>query len=295
MGSTRKIAILGVENSHARAFMKFVRDSGDFGDIEVCGAYSSEPGAAEKLNSEFGVPVMENYADLAGKIDGLIVTARHGDEHLKFALPYMTDGLPLFMDKPITVSEEDALRFADVCREKGIRFTGGSCCVHCPEVKELRETAAGGRLGRIVCGSVRAPLNTKAKYGGFFFYAQHLTEIMMEIFGRYPRSVRAWMNGQNVFAAFDYGDFPVFASFIEGSYVYRAEISAEKGVTASDICVGETAYRAEFDAFADILRGGGRKISVPDFIAPVFAMNAVVRSLERGGERVPVGRPEGLE
>ena len=86
----KRIAILGCENSHANAFLKFIREKEEFSDIEVVGVYSDQREAAEKLNQQFGVPVLADYADAVGQLDGLIVTARHGDNHflLQGNLPY---------------------------------------------------------------------------------------------------------------------------------------------------------------------------------------------------------------
>ena len=118
-----KIAILGCENSHAKNFLTLISE-GHYPDIEVMGVYSEESEAAQKLCDEFGVDVMENYYSLVGKLDGVMITARHGDNHYKYAKPYMADGIPMFIDKPITCSESEALEFMREARQKGIRLCG---------------------------------------------------------------------------------------------------------------------------------------------------------------------------
>jgi hypothetical protein len=45
----KKIAILGCENSHANAFLKFITGKEEFSDIECIGVYSNDPAASEKL------------------------------------------------------------------------------------------------------------------------------------------------------------------------------------------------------------------------------------------------------
>ena len=119
-----KIAILGCENSHADGFLKAIRDE-NLEDIQVMGVYSSFPGEAEDLHETFGVPVMENYDDLVGQLDGLIITARHGANHYKYAKPYLNDGIPMYIDKPITVSEEEAREFFKEITTRGIPVCGG--------------------------------------------------------------------------------------------------------------------------------------------------------------------------
>ena len=53
-----KIAILGCENSHANAFLKF---GANIEDMEFVGVYSDDMEAAQKLCDEFCVPVMKTY------------------------------------------------------------------------------------------------------------------------------------------------------------------------------------------------------------------------------------------
>ena len=69
----KRIAILGCENSHANAFLKFIREREEFSDVEVVGVYSDQKEAAEKLREQFGVPILEDYADAVGQLDGLII------------------------------------------------------------------------------------------------------------------------------------------------------------------------------------------------------------------------------
>ena len=105
----KKIAILGCENSHADGFLDIIKNNGKFSDVEVIGVYSEENEAAQKLKDEYGVAVMENFADLAGKVDGVMVTARHGAKHLEYIKPYIESGVPVFMDKPITIDPDEAI------------------------------------------------------------------------------------------------------------------------------------------------------------------------------------------
>ena len=99
-----KIAILGCENTHANSFLRQIYKKGRHTDIEVIGIYSDEEEPCQKLHEEFGVPVMKSYDALVGKVDGIMVTARHGANHYKYAKPYLASGIPMFIDKPVTVN-----------------------------------------------------------------------------------------------------------------------------------------------------------------------------------------------
>ena len=103
-----KIAILGCENSHADTFLDFILKEMRYTDVEVIGVYSEDTEAAKKLNEKYGVYTAQSYDEFVGKADGILITARHGGNHLKYAKPYIKSGIPMFIDKPVTVSEEEA-------------------------------------------------------------------------------------------------------------------------------------------------------------------------------------------
>jgi predicted dehydrogenase len=108
----KRIAFLGCENSHADAFIKFIQANPEaFSDVEIVGVYSDDITKSQKLNEKYGVPVLADYADAVGALDGVVITARRGDYHYKYAKPYMESGIPMFIDKPITFSEEEAVEF----------------------------------------------------------------------------------------------------------------------------------------------------------------------------------------
>lgn len=280
----KKIVILGCENSHADNFLSIIKENRKYDDVEVIGVYSDDDSAAEKLREKYGVNVMRGYDEAVGKVDGVVVTARHGANHYKYAKPYIKYGVPTFIDKPITVSEEEAIIFMRECKDSGVKITGGSSCINAKEVLKLKKEVDEEEGGKTIGGYVRAPLNMENEYGGFFFYSQHLAEIVMEIFGRYPESVKAYKTGKNLTVEFCYGDYNVTGLYTEGVYVYSAERFSEKGNSGGIFPLEKYVYETEFDNFYSILSGDEQKISYEDFIAPVFVINAIYRSLKNGKE-----------
>lgn len=282
----KKIAILGCENSHANSFLDFIFNVEKYSDIEVVGVYSNEPAASKALNEKYGVKVLDGYADAVGKVDGLIVTARHGDLHYEYAKPYIESGIPMFIDKPVTIKESEAIEFMRELRNRGIRVTGGSSLKHDHGVKALKEQRLNAVDGDTLGGFVRAPLNCDNIYGGFYFYAPHLVEVVLEVFGRYPVSVEAKRNGDVVTVKFGYGAFDVDGMFVENNYVYYACRSATKSVLGMNLesTDDHNWFKSEFDEFYSVLNGADQPVSYDDFISSVFVMNAIERSLNSGKE-----------
>ena len=287
----KKIAILGCENSHANSFIKFIQQKPEFSDIEIFGVYSNDPSASAKLHDEFGVNVLENYTDAVGAVDGVIITARHGDLHYEYAKPYLDSGIPMFIDKPFTIKESDALELGKALKSKGTKLSGGSSARQDKLVRQLKEEALGRVMGDTVGGIARAPYQPNSEYGGFYFYSQHLVEMICEVFGRYPISVESRLNGRQLTVLFHYESYDAVGIFTENSSKYYLARFAENGDNGGTVNVSSAWFEEEFREFYGLLCGGENSMSYEDFIAPVFILNAIERSI-KSGKSEPVAKFE---
>ena len=282
----KKIVILGCENSHADKFLAILKAEERFSDIEVIGVFSEEREAAEKLNAEFGVPVMDNFDDAVGKVDGVVVTARHGDYHAKFTLPYLPTVKAVFVDKPVTINEEEAVNLMRECRKYGVKVSGGSCLKYVEEVAAIREDVKGEIAGKTLSGVVRAPVSYDNEHGGFFFYSEHLIAMLGEAFGWYPQSVRAERKGAVTTTLFRYPAYDIIGLHTEGYYKYTISRHSEKAMRNEEFPIGGNSpcFLAEWQEFYSILSGNEPHYTEEDIIAPVFILNAMMRSMESGKE-----------
>ena len=276
-----KIAILGCENSHANAFLKLIRENEEYSkNIEVVGVFSIYADAAQKLSEEFGVPVMASFDECVGKVDGLMITARDGKYHYPYAKPYIATGIPMFLDKPITVTQEDAKALVADLKANNVSVCGGSTLMHAPYLKELKKEIESGEHGKCLGGYFRAPVSLVNEYGNFFFYSAHVISMMTEVFGYYPKTVYASRKNDCVDCVVAYEDVNVHLQYVNGSYVYYAMAAMEKGMVGSTVDTG--GYAAEFARFYGILTGTQASEDYADLTASVFIMNAINRSMETG-------------
>lgn len=280
-----KIAILGCENSHANTFLDYIIKDKKYPDIKVLGVYSDDAEAAKKVSDTYGVPVASSFDEYAGEADGIIVTARHGDNHYKYAKPYIKYGIPMFIDKPVTVSEEDANAFMAELKANNVRICGGSVCTFADLVGEMKEVVSSKSEGEVCGGFLRAPIIMDNPYGNFFFYSQHLVEVMCEIFGYYPESAKAFKKGNTVNCTVRYADYDVNLLFTEGSSLYSASVSCTDKICGGTYLL-DGLFEREFESFNKLLLGGASRKSYEDFFAPVFVLNALNRSLESGNEEI---------
>ena len=232
------------------------------------------------------MPIMESYAEAVGKIDGLVITARHGDKHYKFAKPYIESGIPMFIDKPITINEDEAVEFMRELKMRGVRICGGSSLKQDEFVRKLKNERENEMGGKTLGGYVRAPYQSENEHGGFYFYAQHLVEMICAIFGRYPMSVTARKNGSQIHVLFHYTDYDCVGLFCDRNYIYYASRMSERGTSSFDISATNEWFEREFCEFYKLLSGGEQTATYKDIAAPVFVMNAIDRALKSGREEI---------
>ena len=283
-----KIAILGCENSHANSFLNQLKN-GRHPDTTVIGVYSDEEAPCKKLHDDFGVYVMKSYDELVGQVDGIMVTARHGDNHYKYAKPYLASGIPMFIDKPITCDGNEAVEFMREAKKNGVRLCGGSSCKYLPGVVEMAKQIAEGAYGTVRGGNVCAPLAMTSPYGGFYFYSQHLVQMMTTIFGNDVEEVSAIAcNNEAAFVA-KYKDFPITGSFSSEGWYYHATVFGGKDLKADKFEFTSYPFECELDDMHDLLCGKEMKESYDDFIRSVFILNALEASMKSGkAEKVNV-------
>lgn len=279
-----KIAILGTENTHASNFSASLCPKEGkklFDDIELIGVYGDEKfdidgRGIENIKKVSGCKYFaKHYNDFLNEADGIMVTARHGACHLMYVEEYIKRGIPVWIDKPITACPDDALRLIDLAKAHNVPLCGGSSLVHCEEILKMKKYVQGKS---IIGGNVSAPINMNNAYGNFWFYSQHLVEMLVSVFGYEIKSVEAKRHGETVSALYHYEDFDVTA-FFGGGYsvtVYTGNYEAE---TVS-VVLNSDYYIPELIEFHDMLKSKKMPKSYEKLIAPVFVIDATIRAFE---------------
>jgi len=280
------IAILGCENTHANTFLEFIKNDKDFTDVCVAGVYSDDIEAAKKLADLYGVNIMNRYDELQGKVDGVMVTARNGANHLKFIKPYLPYGVSVFVDKPVTISVAEAEEMMKCFKTYKNRFSGGSVMKYCDEIVAMKKELSELGADNIVSGFVKAPAMKNSPYGGLHFYAPHLVEIMCELYGRFPESISAVENEDCITAIFRYKSYDITAAFTEMrvSSNYYALCSAKEKTFLREVNIEQKDFREEFSVFYKSLKYEVDNPDEKEFISPVYILNTVEKALKSGKE-----------
>ncbi len=292
-----KIAILGIENSHAWHFASALAPkTGEkrFPDFELIGFYGESGREDTKVGMERLAQMSSctryaaHYDDFLGEADAVMVTARHGDNHLKYARKYLEAGIPVWLDKPITASIEDFVEVARLQKEYGSLVTGGSTLYYAEGVQAARKFLLDNP-GFAIGGAVSAPVNMVNDYGDFWFYTQHLAEMLLSVFGTDVRSVRAVKNAESVSAIYKYDDFTVNA-FYGGDYAVTIYGKDMKTFSETVALSGES-FLDELTPFLDAVKTGKADRTLDYLRYPVALIDATIRSFTEDRE-VAIVAPE---
>ena len=280
----KRIALIGVENSHAPAFANLIKNNPEkYGDIEIVGVYSYDGAAARKMVDDGLAPMaVDTSSFFLDKVDGVINTARHGDNHYEYCMPYIKAGVPMFIDKPFCIMPHNAAEMITEAEKAGTLLCGGSCLKFAPEMAALKAELASGNIGKVLSASLSAPINMTNPYGNFYFYAGHLAQMLVTMFGL-PASVYAIAREKAVTVLCRYADFEVTLHY--ANYTYSVTVHAEKA-TRYTTCENITAlYEAELDEFCNMLRNGTMEEPYDLLAAPVALLHAIYLSYSTGTEQ----------
>lgn len=277
-----RIGIIGSENSHAAAFSKIFNQSGEYPEMKVVAIYGEDRAASEKIYREYGLEKLcDHPQEMEGMVDAVMVTSRHGGLHFKYVKPFLEKGLPAFVDKPVTCCPDEALQLVRLAAEKKAPFTGGSSTRLVPDTVRFRKAAEEAKAsGKLSGGHVWAPVNMSNPYGGFWFYASHLVEIALTIFGYDPFEVGAFRTDSGVTALLNYGKYAVHLTFSEANYNYGATVIGGE-VTTGSIDISDC-YACEVKEFVHMLNTGEMPQNAHDFVEAVCVMSAIEESLKTG-------------
>jgi len=283
-----RVGIIGTENSHALAFARLLnlpqngaREWEDVKITGICGPEESNRQIQEKTGVDF---IASGPEDFFGKVDAMMITSRKGSLHAGYAMPFIERGIPLFIDKPFTSDPEEAKTLIREAEKRGVPITGGSGCKYACDVQMLAHTADTWKAeGKLLSGAINFSADRDSVYDGFYFYAPHLTEMGLTVFGYDMKSVRAFESAGGVTVAARYKDFDATLHYTKNSAVSTGVLFGKDKNAVREIDIS-LIYRHEVEHFVQMLRTGKMPLPYDRLIRHVTVIAAILRSLESGKE-----------
>lgn len=166
---TDKIGIVGLDTSHAENFSKtlMARSGTTVGGVWDGRAVRKESYVADFCDW-FDAREYDTPNEMVEDVDAAMILTANWDQHRSAAEPFLTAGVPTFVDKPVAGSVEDVEAIEQAARDGGAPLFGGSAVPFHPDIEGMR--ADVGRHDLFSAG-----------FNGPFYYGVHLTDAARRI------------------------------------------------------------------------------------------------------------------
>jgi hypothetical protein len=135
-----RVGIIGTDTSHVIEFTKILNDemSPDHvpgarvvaaykgGSKDVESSYTRVDKYAEELRTRWKIEIVHDIPTLCKRVDAVLLESVDGRAHLEQAKPVIAAGKPLFIDKPLASTLEDAREIARLAKEAGVQWFSSS-------------------------------------------------------------------------------------------------------------------------------------------------------------------------
>jgi len=135
-----RLGIIGTDTSHVIAFTKILNDAGspDYlpgarvvaaykgGSPDVESSFTRVDKFAEELRTKWKIELMGDIPALCRKVDGVLLESVDGRAHLEQAKAVIAAHKPLFIDKPLAATLEDAREIARLGKEANVPWFSAS-------------------------------------------------------------------------------------------------------------------------------------------------------------------------
>ncbi|MDQ6665903.1 MAG: Gfo/Idh/MocA family oxidoreductase [Acidobacteriota bacterium] len=135
-----RLGIIGTDTSHVIAFIKVLNDpaSPDYipgarivaaykgGSKDIKESSSRVDKFAEELHTKWKVELFSDIAAMCKKVDGVLLESVDGRVHLAQAKPAIAAHKPMFIDKPLASTLDDAREIARLAKEANVPWFSAS-------------------------------------------------------------------------------------------------------------------------------------------------------------------------
>ncbi len=283
-----RIGIAGSENSHARIFASLLNCPDGWEGRRVSGAQvthllpdTPEQGEAIARDCLVG-SLCHSPEEMMGRVDAVLCLDRRGSRHAQQAAPFLSAGLPVFIDKPLARDPAEARAILETAERSGSTAFSFSTVPFARQARELATRAAAEKPAMV---QVSGHADPECEYDGLFFYGIHSTELLCALAGTGVRSVAANRAKDGITVLCQYGDgreAGIHLNLNPAGFMVALRSAGQSGPNIElDIA---DCYAEGLAGIVDVL--SGRKPPPPreQMLEPIEIIAAVERSLAEDRE-----------
>lgn len=269
----------GAKNGHSCSVVKTLNKGGI--DAQVVALMGNDPAETEAL-ANICEPKAEVFTDIDAFMeacDAVMVMHRNGIYHADYAIAAIKAGKPVFVDKPLACSVEDAERIIEVAKANNAVLHSGSSVGNATVLKDIKRLMKD--KGEISTAYIAFPLTNKPEFGGIHFYTHHILAEYNAVFDQPIQSVTAMNVNGNIVVTADCVDFPAMFNYAAGYDSMQFGVYFKDG---SAIFRDFSGYSAN-EQLLDFIRDAKNKVPSTNFeeqLFPVKVSVAIEKALKSG-------------
>ncbi|MEU3655482.1 Gfo/Idh/MocA family oxidoreductase [Streptomyces sp. NPDC032161] len=277
-----RIGIVGTENSHVDHIVDHLNVRRAGGDARVVALSGGRGPRNEALAATGGTTrIVDAPSDLLGLVDAVVVADRNGAHHRDHAIPFLAEGLPVFVDKPLACTVEDAQAMIDAALAHDAPLTSSSALRWIPDAEALAaRSTRGGRPHLVV---VSGPADPESEHGGIFFYGIHPVDLALRLAPGEISDVRTDTTDTTVTASFTAGGTRVVVNLVKPTGTHQIPfhgMTFTQGTMAEQTLALDAHYCVPgLEAFLGMVRTGRPPIAYADLLRPVQVLESVATAL----------------
>ena len=193
-----RIGMIGLDTSHCLAFAEMLNKqtpAPEFagfrlvlvypkGSPDIESSVSRVPEYTEKIKA-LGVEICDDLDTMISQVDAVLLETNDGRPHLEQVLPVLKAHKPVFIDKPIAGSLEDAIAIFELAKHYQTPVFSSSSLRFSRAVQEIRN----GSIGKITGCDAYSPCSLEATHPDLFWYGIHGCETLFTVMGAGCESV----------------------------------------------------------------------------------------------------------
>lgn len=191
------LGIIGLDSSHAAQFTKIIHEceDGPFAQVAVTTAYAGGSpdfplsinrvsGYTNRLIKDFGVRIVPDMREVAESTDAILLLSADGRVHLEQFQAIAVFGKPVFIDKPLSLTTDDAKQIIHLAAKHRIPLMSASSL-------RYAEALEGIETGKVHGTDIYGPMPIQPTQKHYFWYGIHAAELLFKFMGQGCEEVTA--------------------------------------------------------------------------------------------------------
>lgn len=294
-----RIGIIGLDTSHVIAFTKVLNDPTQpdhipggkvvaafkGGSPDLKSSYERVDKFTAELQDKYQIKLVNSIPELCNLVDAILLESVDGRVHLEQARQAFPCKKPVFIDKPLSASFQDAVEIAALGRKYGTPWFSTSSLRYTPAYQQAK---TGETTGKIHGAESSGPAALDPTNPGFFWYGIHAVESLYTVMGpgcervtmtsteNYDLAVGVWKDGR----------IGTVRGLRAGKQVYSIMVFGEKG--AAYFPAENVSYVPMLKHIMTFFQTGKVPIPNEETLEIMAFIEAAETSRKQGGTPVPL-------